>query len=55
VDYDPPPNPLNTFSPADALATMGDGQARGGANSLSSYLEEVRGETGPLVTAWLSI
>jgi hypothetical protein len=42
MGYDPPPNPLNTLSPADALATMGDGQARGGADSLSSYLEQVR-------------
>ena len=42
MGYDPPPNPLNTLSPADALATMGDGQARAGADSLSSYLEQVR-------------
>jgi hypothetical protein len=42
MGYDPPPNPLNTLSPADAWATMGDGQARAGADSLSSYLEQVR-------------
>jgi hypothetical protein len=42
MGYDPPPNPINTLSPADALATMGDGQARLGADSLSSYLEQVR-------------
>ena len=44
MGYDPPPNPLNTLSPADALATMGDGQARAGADSLSSYLEQVRAD-----------
>ncbi|WP_101947933.1 alpha/beta hydrolase [Mycobacterium sp. 3519A] len=42
MGYDPPPNPLNTLSPRDALATIGDGQARAGADSLSSYLEQVR-------------
>lgn len=42
MGYEPPPNPLTTLSPADALATMGDGQARAGADSLSSYLEQVR-------------
>lgn len=42
MGYDPPPNPLNTLSLADAWATMGDGQARAGADSLSSYLEQVR-------------
>ena len=42
MGYDPPPNPLNTLSPADAVATMGDGQASAGAGSLSSYLEQVR-------------
>jgi pimeloyl-ACP methyl ester carboxylesterase len=41
MGYDPPPNPLNTLSPADAMATMGDGQARAGAQSLSSYLQQV--------------
>ncbi|MFG1934692.1 alpha/beta hydrolase [Mycobacterium sp. NPDC048908] len=44
MGYDPPPNPLNTLSPRDALATMGDGQARAGADSLSSYLEQVRAD-----------
>jgi hypothetical protein len=42
MGYDPPPNPLNTLSPRDALATIGDGQARAGADNLSSYLEQVR-------------
>ncbi len=42
MGYDPPPNPIDTLSPKDALATMGDGQARAGASSLSSYLEQVR-------------
>ena len=41
MGYDPPPNPINTLSPADAFATMGDGQARLGADSLSSYLQQV--------------
>nr|WP_235215772.1 alpha/beta hydrolase [Mycobacterium kyorinense] len=41
MGYDPPPNPINTGSVADGLATMGDGQARAGAASLSSYLEQV--------------
>jgi hypothetical protein len=41
MGYDPPPNPINTLSPADAMATMGDGQAKAGAQSLSSYLEQV--------------
>jgi hypothetical protein len=42
MGYDPPPNPLNTMSPADAIATMNDGQAVLGAHSLSSYLEQLR-------------
>jgi hypothetical protein len=41
MGYDPPPNPINSLSPADAVATMGDGQAKAGAQSLSSYLEQV--------------
>ena len=41
MGYDPPPNPIYTLSPTDALATMGDGQARAGAQSLSSYLGHV--------------
>ncbi|MEH3138796.1 MAG: alpha/beta hydrolase [Mycobacterium kyogaense] len=41
MGYDPPANPLNTMSPADAVATMGDGQAKLGADSLSQYLEQV--------------
>jgi hypothetical protein len=42
VGYDPPPNPLNTMSLADAIATMGDGRAVPGAQSLSDYLVELR-------------
>lgn len=41
MGYDPPPNPLNTLNPADALATMNDNQAVAGAHSLASYLEQV--------------
>jgi hypothetical protein len=42
MGYDPPPNPINTLSPADALATMTDDQAVPGAQSLSNYLQEIR-------------
>lgn len=42
MGYDPPPNAVNTLSPSDAWATMTDDQARVGAPSLSSYLEQVR-------------
>jgi Alpha/beta hydrolase len=41
MGYDPPPNPINTMSPADAIATMNDGQAVPGAHSLSNYLEQL--------------
>lgn len=42
MGYDPAPNPLNTLSPGDLWATMIDDRAQAGAQSLSSYLEQVR-------------
>jgi hypothetical protein len=42
MGYDPPPNPINTHSPRDGLATLSADQAKAGASSLSSYLEQVR-------------
>jgi hypothetical protein len=42
IGYDPPPNPINTMSPADLWTTMTDDQAQAGAAGLSSYLQDVR-------------
>lgn len=41
MGYDPPPNPINTMSAADAIATMNDDQAVPGAHSLAGYLEQL--------------
>jgi pimeloyl-ACP methyl ester carboxylesterase len=42
MGYDPPPNPINTVSPADLAATLSDGQAVIGADHLTSYLEQIQ-------------